>query len=720
MVGRILLPSFGGAPAVWTTCVAFFQTTLLAGYLWAHASSTRFGMRRHAVAHIVLLCLALGFLPFRLGAGWSAIPTVGKNPALWLLVELAVSTALPLVLVAATSPLLQQWFTRTQHDDARDPYYLYAASNLGSLAALLAYPAVIEPRLALSTQRQLWALGYVALVILTAVCSAVVWLRGNAVSDAPIDQKIKTHTEPHGRSQWLAWVALAFVPSSWMLAVTTYLSTDIAAVPLLWVIPLAIYLVSFILVFSRHNPISVSRVRQYFPIAVMFLVAVLAAGVVYGILILLHLATFFLAAMLAHGELASRRPRASELTSFYLAVSLGGVLGGTFNAFVAPIVFDRIAEYPIAIVLACFVFASGERTQARGGEVIKQALVPLAILVLASVAFGNVGGVAASALGAAIVVLAAGLTIYVLVTARARPNRFALTIAAIILASSLSEGVNGRPLFRHRDFFGVLTVTQTADGGYRRLFHGSTLHGEQSLDPDRRAEPLTYFTRTGPIGDVFRAFRRSRAPTYVAIAGLGAGSLAAYSRREEEWTFFELDPAVVKVASDPRYFTYLRDCDARSLAIRVGDARLGVREAPDHRYGLIILDAFSSDAVPVHLLTREAIQRYRQKLAKGGMLVFNISNRYFDLDPVLGALARDAGLISRVRYDVEVSRTAKSVGKFGSIWVVMVENDADLNLIAKDPHWRRTRENARTAVWTDDYSDLFNHLLLTSWKSRIR
>ena len=311
-----------------------------------------------------------------------------------------------------------------------------------------------------------------------------------------------------------------------------------------------------------------------------------------------------------------------------------------------------------------------------------------------------------------VIVIAAGLGISACVTARRRPIRFALAASAILLAGGLSQGPSGRLLHIERNFFGVVRVTEDQDRSIHRLFHGSTLHGQQSLDPARSQEPWTYYARSGPIGQLFAAIgpKWDRLGTRVAVVGLGAGTLAAYADPAQRWTFYEIDPAIERIARDPRFFTYLRDCDAETLDVVLGDARLRLRDAPDHAYQLIILDAFSSDALPVHLLTREAIQLYRSKLARGGVLAFNLSTRYVDLDPVMGGQAQDSGLVCRINYDTALSPDEQEAGKQPSIWAVMAATDADLGSLASDVRWRRLSLRPNARVWTDDDSDLARYL----------
>ncbi|AGA27699.1 spermidine synthase [Singulisphaera acidiphila] len=705
MIAKAVLPQFGGAPAVWTTCMVFFQAVLLAGYVYAHAMTGWLGIRRQAVVHAALLLVTWFFLPIGIVEEVTgSSPATGTSTTGSLLTMLFLSAGVPFFAVATTAPLLQRWFAGTGHRAATDPYFLYGASNFGSLTALLAYPFVIEPNIALARQGGLWSTGYVILAALIVGCAVVA-----ERSSPPGFHKAEGPIRPEA-GRWWRWVWLAFIPSSLLLGVTTYLSTDIAPIPLLWVIPLALYLLTFIVVFAHKPIVPHWGLVRALPLEVMALALVLGFGLVQPWLIPLHLLTFITAALVCHGELARDRPTTQHLTEFYLAIAFGGLLGGTFNALVAPVIFNRVAEYPIALVLACLVVPvtkpDGRPTRGLG---IGDVAIPLVVFGLTAALIRDDQGWT----GPLGTMLVSGLVTLVSWTHRARPVRFALTIGAALMASGLTAGINGRVLHQERNFFGVLQVTEDLRSQSHRLFHGRTLHGQQSLDPARRREPLSYFHRSGPIGQVFDEFqaRPSEAERTVAVVGLGVGSLAAYAQPGERWTFYEIDPAVLRIASDPRDFTFLRDCRAESLNVIIGDARLRLREAPDHHYALIVLDAFSADAIPMHLLTREALAIYRRKLAGQGILAFHISNRSIELESVLGALARDAGLACRIRSDRNLRPEERLAGKQESIWAMMADRESDLGGMATDPKWAPPRPRGGS-VWTDDFSSITGHIIL--------
>jgi spermidine synthase len=424
------------------------------------------------------------------------------------------------------------------------------------------------------------------------------------------------------------------------------------------------------------------------------------------VLLPLHLLTFFAATMVCHTALAKDRPSPRHLTEFYLWMSVGGTLGGIFNALVAPMLFKSVAEYPIALVLAAVLLPRSEGVEGRNKQILDW-VAPIGLALLtAGLVFGFQGaGITSGQLALALVF---GVPVLLCYFCSRRPLRFGLGIAAILLVATLWKGEQGQLLHAERSFFGVHRVTVDSEGKYRQLVHGTTLHGRQSLDPVRAGEPLTYFTRTGPIGQLF-AERGDRART-VGVVGLGVGSLASYSRPGQDWTFYEIDPAVRQIAENPAYFGFLAGSRA-PIQMQMGDARLSLASARDGQYDVLVLDAYSSDSVPVHLLTREALALYVQKLAPGGILAFHISNQHLNLEPVLANLAQDAGLVCRNQEDGEITTDLLDQGKTPSQWMVLARREADFGGLNKDPRWQPGREDAAVGVWTDDFSSIFRVFL---------
>jgi hypothetical protein len=712
MIARMLLPLLGGVPAVWNTCLVFFQAMLLGGYAYAHFVSPRLSVPRQMAAHFGLLTVSALTLPF--GVSESLIRSLSPDtaPFLWLLSALVLVVGLPFFVVASTGPLLQKWFAHS--GQARDPYFLYGASNLGSLLALLSYPILVEPHLRLPDQSRLWAIGYAAMALCILCCGAMACRsrrnpggdRNGAANEAGDDPHVPIGPRG-GATSRIRWMTFAFVPSSLMLGVTSYLATDIASIPLLWIVPLSIYLLSFVLVFAR---------RQIFPMAwLRWLLPVTALGVVFQILsrgthpvwlvILIHLAFLFLAAMVCHGRLAEERPPAANLTEFYLWISIGGVLGGMFNALLAPNLFKTVVEYPLGVVLACLLRPSRETPDVRAASRTLDFALPMLLGVFTAclailIPFAQLESVN---LRNAITV---GLPAIACFTFIDRPIRFGLGLGGIFIGAWFYLGPHGETLHVERNFFGIARVTLGPALPVRSFVHGNTLHGEQFVDPKRQCEPLAYYHRSGPLGEIFKCFQQQPASGRVAVVGLGAGATVCYARAKEQWTFYEIDPAVVHIARNTNYFSYLQLCAKTEVRVILGDARLRLGEAAPGHYGLIVLDAFSSDAIPIHLLTREALALYLSKLADGGLLVFHISNRYLDLEPVLADLANEAKLISRHWDDWNISAEDSANGKEESHWVVMARHPGDLGDLLKRAHWLPLEGRSPAQVWTDDFSNL--------------
>jgi hypothetical protein len=732
MIGRLILPLLGGTPAVWNTCLVFFQTVLLGGYVYAHVLPSWLGARRHALLHLALLPMPFLCLPVALPRAWA--PPDESSPVFWVLDLLLVSVGLPFFVVATSSPLLQHWFANSGHTSSRDPYYLYAASNLGSLMALLGYPLLVEPLLPLADQGRLWTAGYAVFLLLTVLCAICFW-RSNAptgrtaVPPPSVGQPSRLSTagvayasgsllpSPSARTlDWrrcLHWLLLAFVPSSLMLSVTTYLTTDIAAIPLLWMAPLALYLFTFVLAFARKKWISHQFLSRWMPAVVLVIVLVLLSEATEPIVLLLvlHLLGLFWISLVCHTTLAQDRPPSEQLTAFYLWLSLGGVLGGMFNALLAPLLFSAPAEYPLVLVLACLL----RPAPAQPFRLLDIALpIGLGLMTLALIKSGLMFYLEPGPQSIAWMFAAPLVVCY---TFNERPIRFGLGIAAIMLAANAYEGVYGRVLYRARSFFGVHRVTLDPTGSYRLLVHGDTVHGQQSVDPAQAREPLSYYYRTGPVGQLFEALAGDERLQKIGVIGLGTGALLCYAEPGQCWTYYEIDPAVVRIARDSGQFTFLANSPVQPTLV-LGDARRKLTQSTE-RYGLLIIDAFDSDSIPIHLLTREALQVYRDHLRANGILLFNISSRYFDLEGVLADLASCAEppLICLSQRDVAVGVTEKQHGKAPSHWVVMVQERETVAKLNRHRRWHEVHGNPERAVWTDDYCNLLS-VLKWEWEER--
>lgn len=719
MVARMLLPLFGGAPAVWNTCLVFYQAALLLGYTWSHLVASRLGLPRQIALHGALLLAALLSCPIR-------VPTEGPSPGdpvLDLLLRLTTSVGLPLFALSGTGPLLQSWFAASRHRAARDPYFLYAASNTGSLAALLAYPTLLEPRFRLAEQSRLIAVGLLVLVALVLLSGALVLRYRDQAPVAP-----HADAAPVAPTTRLAWLLWSFLPCSLMMGVTLHLTTDIAPIAFLWILPLALYLVAFVVAFARP-PLRLLRSAAWLALPLSVAVAYFRFSGIFHpvwVAVSLPLVTLFLAALACLGRLAEARPARERLTEYYLWISVGGVLAGVLNSLIAPLVFETVAEYPLVLILTAGLLAHVLRPRERP-------LAPAALLLDSALA-GGVGLATAWLVGASplsnidlttlgglvslprwritivLTYLIPAVGCLLLALAR-RPLAFALGLCAFALVSARLDET-GRQVYRQRGFFGVLSVQDDAEGECRYLVNGSTLHGRQFLDPQRRSAPLAFYHRQGPVGDVFAEFSGPRRKAEVGIVGLGAGSMAAYGEPGQHMTFYEIDPHVVEVARDRGLFHYLADSKAR-VDVVPGDARLRLAEAPSGRYGLLFLDAFSSDAIPMHLMTRQALDLYLEKLAPDGVLAIHVTNRYLDLVPFVGRLARERGLVGRF----QSWRGHDGCGRYVTDWVVLAREEGHLGGLGHAKPWEPLSVPDDTPLWTDDFSNL---LAAVHWRGSTR
>ncbi len=881
MVAKMILPLLGGSPAAWNTCMVFFQGLLLIGYLYAHRVTTHYSddTRRQTRVHLVVLGAVLAWLAISAMTSPNGSPVAifktlapqGQSyPMFGVLMLLGVAIGLPFLVISTSAPLLQRWFSLTGHPSAADPYFLYAASNAGSLLSLLGYPLVIEPSLTLADQAWLWAVGFGVLAVLIFFC-------GRAANN-PVRPVIKAKPKPKDAPpepplpplpilRKLRWLGLAFVPSSLMLGVTFHMTTDIASVPLLWVIPLALYLLTFIIAFARTPAWFRPVLENLSPVLTLLLVFVMVSGVTKKegftqfMALSIHIVVYFFTALLMHSELARLRPQdVRYLTQYFLWMSLGGVTGGIFNALIAPVAFTQSIEYPIAIAIGCLLIpAVGESSSqptpapagaaappppepkadyARYAAYVWDLTIPLAMVGLMwwltsiqgeewfqqgcfwvseqiRALFEYCGATVMVGWDTIMVLAVYALPCMLCFFFIDRPIRFGLCVSAVLAVSlyktSRAEAVEEAA----RSFFGILRVERDysprypfffdpnkTDKGeqpppqafitieyFHKLSHGTTLHGMQASDRngmrqpisymgqldlrgrptarewsaeaalrddlrllmatdpwnavmlggaqaawDARQEPLTYYHRTGPVGEMFRRLRQMNPRGDVAMVGLGTGSVACYALPGQSLTFYEIDPLVRDLVETPKYFSYVDDARKRGAEVDIimGDARL-MLEPPgdssrrekhhDRKFSLLLVDAFSSDSIPVHLLTREAIELYKSRLAPGGLLALHISNRYIMLEPVVARLAEDAKLKARVWND----RTeAIYPGKTSSSWVVLANSEEDLGeeirgdfaddrfgavgggwcYWALNHNWRSLQVLPEVEAWTDDYSDV--------------
>ncbi|MDP2902083.1 MAG: fused MFS/spermidine synthase [Methylovulum sp.] len=704
LFGKILLPLLGGSPAVWNTCMVFYQSLLFLGYLYAHTLSTRLTQRRQIQLHAALILISFLALPLALPE--NTVPPTDSNPTFWLLWTLLLAIGLPFFVVSTTAPLIQKWFAHVGHHTSHDPYYLYAASNTGSLIALLSYPFLLEPSIGLDEQRAYWGIGYGLLCAMILACAWM--LSQNRQTDGPAQENNAQADDPDVYTQ-LRWLLLAFVPSSLLLGLTNFISTDIASVPLLWIIPLTVYLLSFIIVFSKWNdrlhPLMVVS-QSVFLVPFIVYAFINPADLPYWAYLILHVLAFFFAVMVCHGELAKMRPHTRHLTRFYLIMSFAGMLGGMFNTFVAPFIFNGIYEYPIMIVAALLL--RPDLKQSLHKRLLLQ-ITPPALLIITGFALYTFVKNLLDYFDAIVISL---MVLTCLTFAlRSRPAAFSALTGAIMFLALGVHGLSSHTLYQERTFFGVLSVResvltneQNQPETYHELFHGTTKHGAQRLAASLSTIPLTYYSRPGPIGQLFSEYDNSDQNWTIGVVGLGAGALACYSKPGQHWTLYEIDPLVVDIAENPKYFSYLSQC-AHHATITVGDARLSLAKEPDHKFDLLVMDAFSSDSVPTHLLTEEAVKLYFKKLKPDGILAFHITNRHLSLKKVLSIHAEQlhlASLIQEFKPEHEIPLVV------ATDWIVIANKPEILQplVVSRLGNWQKMPLYFDMRPWTDDFTNI--------------
>jgi SAM-dependent methyltransferase len=699
MIARMALPRVGGSPSVWNSAMLVYQLLLLAGYAYAHGLSY-LRPRLQSGIHLAVFALAALFLPIGLVA---TVPPADVQPAFWVPWFLISSIGLLFFVVSAQAPLMQRWYAL--ETSRGDPYPLYAASNLGSFAGLISYPLIVEPWLGLNGQSWLWTGLYGFLVLLVAACALTV--PAQAVEATPEET-----APPPTLRRTLHWIALAAVPSGLMLSTTTHLTTDIVAVPMLWVLPLGLYLLSFVIAFAhRRGPANLITVLAP-------LIILIAGGLVFSpgagsplYLVSLGLLLLFAIAVALHAEMFRLRPAVGHLTRFYLAMSIGGMLGGLFCAIVAPLVFDWAYEHPLLILAAAVLVPQSALVPWAKPYVFMLSLaLPTAAFLLSYATFllPGTGLPSQFAMGGSILISLLALA------ALGRPWIFALCLAALMLSYGGWQTVRGSfEGGRTRSYFGIYEVYERyhdAGGPVRVLTHGTTLHGTQSLVPRREREPTSYYA---PFSGVGLALANANelfpgSPARIGVIGLGSGTLSCYARPGQSWTFFEIDPAMEQVARNR--FTFLSGCAPQARVV-LGDARLSLRNrTPPASIDILAVDAFSSDAVPMHLLTREALQVYGQALRPDGIVLFHISNRYLDLQPVIAELAASGGWTATMMEYVPDEEEKRSNATI-SVWIALSRSPdtiARLKTASGDRavDWLAVEPQPGFSGWTDDHASI--------------
>ncbi len=697
MFAKLILPRMGGAANVWITAMMFYQVTLLAGYLYAHVSSS-LSLRHQWLLHIALTGAAMLALPLAIPADW--VPPPEGNPAWSLTMMMAVAIGAPFAVLSATAPLIQRWFALARPGD--NPYMLYAFSNVGSFVALIAYPVFVERHLKLTQQTYLWSVLYIGLAIAVAL---VGWL---AARERPSDAQTRVGA-PVAPLDWIQmgrWLALSAIPSSLMLSTTSFIATDIASIPLLWVIPLGLYLLTFIVAFSAQAAQAGALANKFYPIFLIALcvtfVSVLGKSNVNPATTLpLHLATFFLAALVCHCELSRSKPETARLTLFFLIVALGGALGGIFNSLIAPIAFNDIYEYPIGLALVCLMLPAID---------VRFTKMALVFAVLAGVAAAasewlpepvNSNDMIFALTYKGLLLAGAICLIFI----RKYPYALAIGVAAY-LASAFIVPSSSNMIFAERNFYGVNRVRDNLKQGLRQMEHGTTVHGLMALDEPHRRVPLGYYNPRGGIAEAALLVGEQQPSPKFAIIGLGAGQMVCNGDSRWLVDFYEIDPGVVQIAQDKKLFPFLDEC-APKTTVKLGDGRLLLKKAPDASYDAVIVDAFTSDSIPMHLLTQEALLGYAEKLKADGLLTLHVSNRYFNLVPVVAAEAKELGLFGAVRLRNASEIEGTHLPVYATLVITLAKSDAALlPLLSKG--WQRLEPTAGVKPWTDEQSDILS------------
>ena len=728
MFSKMILPLLGGTPQVWTTAMLFFQLNLLAGYAYAHGTTRLFSIRVQAILHIILLAIFTIALPFAIPAGWT--PPEGENPTFWQLSLMTITVGGPFFIVSGSAPMFQRWFSVTDHQDASNPYFLYGASNLGSMSALLSYPFIIEPLLTLNEQTETWMFGYLALIAITALCLLLVWTKSGKNSVAAETPQTHTFDDDVTTIRRLKWIILSFTPSSLMLGVTTFITTDIASAPLLWILPLSLYIGTFIIVFARKPLLSAKSIDMASALAVAFLIAqMIAIKEMHAgpmLLIGLHLLIFFAVALMCHTELANSRPSAKHLTEFYLIISLGGALGGIFNAIIAPTFFIVPIEYAIALGIAMFMRHTNdpEHSFAALKAYIKssklkdiltneKALFVYFIVFLSALGFVIQGEPSATNLCAMLVI-----ALLVLLYKTRWP--FAIAATLTLLISPISFPLNiimaTDVLHQDRNFFGIIKIIE--EPKQRMLMHGTTNHGTQPTQDEFKLRKISYYSDVSPLSDVFDVLDQQGGEQKVGVIGLGVGVISCYTYPGRSYDFYEIDKDIADIAENREFFTYLSDCGS-PYKIILGDGRLKIEEKPNKHYDAIIIDAFSSDNIPIHLLTKEAIQIYLDRVKDDGLVVLHISNNYIDLEPVVGLIGKTLGYepIAKLRGGTDIEDIG--VASYPSHYFVISKNPQKQALLVGQG-WTDAKLRDDIKPWTDQYSNLISVLRNDTMQTRFK
>lgn len=696
MTGKMLLPLVGGAPAGWVVSMAFFQTALLAGYCLSFLLG-RLPVLYHGIGYLIFLALGALCLPAELATEY--LGTIQQSPAMTVVKMLLFGVGLPFVAIAASGPTLQRLYSASKKDDAKDPYYLYAASNLGSFAGLLSYPFVVEPLLPLADQKTGWVMCYGLLAGCALLCTALI-IRLRPSENIVVAQDA-TAKPPSWQTRAL-WLLYAMVPSSLIMGVTTKITTDVMSIPLIWVIPLSLYLLTLVMAFAKKPFMSLNT-------SDFMAFCMIASTIIFSIYRMpghqigdfgLGLIGFFFVCLSLHMRLAQTRPDIRYLTEFYLLMSLGGALGGAFNAFLAPVIFPSYWEYHIALLVGLWLVLQTQTSSPKiktGWVLVTVALGTFGIDLYCAIILKpppNINDTMTSALATLPYILSfcAALLIF-------HPRKLGILLLCIVIGNEARLMLT--QLDRGRSFYGISRITEDRkpNGNLFRIYaHGTTIHGMQIVAPALSTTPISYYAPASPIGDIFTTL----APQNVAVMGLGAGMVACYTAPNRHFTYFEIDPTVVVMAK--KWFSYLDTCEMPSIII--GDGRLAMAQH-EGKFDLILLDAFSSDSIPIHLLTTEALGIYLAHLNPNGVIAFHISNRFFNLAPPIAAIAKAHHLTSKARFFQPSAESLKNLTAVASHYVIVSPKPETIAALdAKG--WKTLIPAPDTPIWRDDYAHILS------------
>lgn len=709
MFSKMILPMLGGTPQVWNTAMLFFQACLLGGYGYAHVTSRFLSIRTQASLHLLLLIISSIVLPFAIPTGWE--PRLENDPTLWQLSLMAFVVGAPFLVISGSAPMIQHWFAASDHKDASNPYFLYGASNLGSMAALFCYPTIIEPLYSLDEQSRIWMFGYFALIGFTLLCALLIWK--NAANYKQKISAVKAQIEKITNKQRFYWIMLSAIPSSLMLGVTTYITTDIATVPLLWIVPFALYVGTFIIVFARKKIISENLVMGLSGISILLLIIQMMAfketfTITPLALVALHIFIFFTVTLSCHFDLAKSKPQTENLTEFYFFMSLGGVIGGFINAIIAPNFFIIPIEYALALSLGILMRYSSTQKAAETLVKIEPQFYLIAIS-LAIFAYLGIFFIEEKYFTAKIslsLILCSSMLFYF-----KDRWRYGVISALMLVISPLGMPIpimsNDSTIKRDRNFFGVHKIIENKHE--ITLVNGVTNHGTQPKDPKLKDLRISYYGPTSPLTDVFSYLDQFTEKQEIGGLGLGIGVITCYKHPDRHFEYFEIDKDIADIAENPQYFTYLSGCGS-DYNIIIGDGRLEIAKIADKKYDAVVVDVFSSDNIPVHIMTADAIKIYMNKLKDDGILVFHISNRYLDLEPVFTEIGKllNIPMLAKLTYKTEKIANTE-IDAYQSHFVVFTHNNNALQYL-KQKDWSDGIEREGVKAWTDRYSNIISVL----------